>query len=309
MLFLINLPVALVLVFFSWKLLPSVKIGEGKKIDILGLITLTLTLASFAFGLSQIDQKNFIISIFSINVIPFILFSIIFLILFIIREKRIANPVVKLSLFKSKQIKIVTIIAICAGLTQSLVIFIPKYTISLFSVTNSTASLMLLPLVISSAVASPIIGRMLDKYGSRIIVISGMILVSIGMSLLLFTTTLQLQFYISSIPFGFGITMLMSSPLRYIMLNEVPPSDRALTQGLLTIFISVGQIVGTAIIPSLIVIDINGVLGYHIAMMILILINTSLVFLALKLKNRKLEMETLKIGTAYYTFKNKSFDK
>lgn len=293
LLFLINLPIAVVLVYYSWKLLPNKKIKDGEKIDILGLVILGCMLASFAFGLSQIRQDDFYHSFFSVEVFPFIIFSLLLLISFIYIEKRAKNPVVKLALFKIKQIKIVSILAINAGLTQSFVIFIPKYSIILFNVEKSSASFMLLPLVISSAIASPLIGKMLDIFGSRLIVILGMVLVLIGMSSLILTNDNTLQFYLSGIPFGFGLTMLMSSPLRYIMLNEVEPQDRALTQGILTIFISLGQIVGAAIIPAMIVLDQNGVIGYHTAMFSLIIINALLIVIATMLKNRSQEIETM----------------
>lgn len=293
LLFLINLPISVVLVYYSWKLLPNRRINNVGKIDILGLIFLGSMLASIAFGLSQIRQDDFYHSFFSIDVFPFIIYSLLSLILFVYVEKKANNPVVKLTLFKIRQIKIVSILAINAGLTQSLVIFIPKYSIILFNVDKSSASFMLLPLVISSAIASPLIGKLLDIWGSRLIVILGMVLVSIGMSSLILTYDNTLQFYLSGVSFGFGITMLMSSPLRYIMLNEVEPQDRALTQGILTIFISIGQIVGAAIIPAMIVLDQNGVKGYHTAMFSLIIINALLIIIATMLKNRNQEIETM----------------
>jgi MFS family permease len=44
-----------------------------------------------------------------------------------------------------------------------------------------------------------------------------------------------------------GLSILAGSSLRYIMLNASKPEDRAVTQGMLTIFTSSGQLIGAAI--------------------------------------------------------------
>jgi len=50
---------------------------------------------------------------------------------------------------------------------------------------------------------------------------------------------------------GLGLSVLAGSSLRYIVLNNTPAEDRATSQGMLTIFTSVGQIAGTAVIGML----------------------------------------------------------
>ncbi|MEZ5020106.1 MAG: hypothetical protein R2756_08300 [Bacteroidales bacterium] len=45
--------------------------------------------------------------------------------------------------------------------------------------------------------------------------------------------------------------MLAGSSLRYIVLNNTSHEDRATSQGMLTIFTSIGQITGTAVIGLL----------------------------------------------------------
>jgi MFS family permease len=50
---------------------------------------------------------------------------------------------------------------------------------------------------------------------------------------------------------GLGLSVLAGSSLRYIILNNTAPEDRATSQGMLSIFISIGQITGTAVIGLL----------------------------------------------------------
>ncbi|MPM96526.1 hypothetical protein SDC9_143690 [bioreactor metagenome] len=66
---------------------------------------------------------------------------------------------------------------------------------------------------------------------------------------MLFNTADSLILYYSSgIAVGLGLSVLSGSSLRYIMLNNTSVDDRAISQGMITIFTSVGQLSGAAIV-------------------------------------------------------------
>jgi MFS family permease len=54
-LFLINLPIAAVVIFMGMKLLPTTRPATRRPFDLPGMLTLGITLGSLAFGLNQID--------------------------------------------------------------------------------------------------------------------------------------------------------------------------------------------------------------------------------------------------------------
>jgi MFS family permease len=56
------------------------------------------------------------------------------------------------------------------------------------------------------------------------------------------------NFYLSGAAVGFGMSALLGAPLRYIALHEAGTERRGAGQGLLTLCISVGQLVGAAVI-------------------------------------------------------------
>jgi len=98
-----------------------------------------------------------------------------------------------------------------------------------------------------------------------------------------------LLFYTSGVFIGLGLSVLSGSSLRYIMLNETSLVDRAVTQGMLTIFISLGQLTGASMI-GVIIANKEGTVGYENVFLyqslFLILIITS----AFLLKNRSSEL-------------------
>ena len=51
---------------------------------------------------------------------------------------------------------------------------------------------------------------------------------------------------------GFGMSALLGAPLRYIALQEAGDERRGAGQGLLTLFVSIGQLVGAAMIGGVV---------------------------------------------------------
>jgi MFS family permease len=292
-LFLINLPVAFVLIYFSNKLLPSEPISKVSSIDWKGIVVLGMFLSTFAFGINMINATSFMKSLLSATVLPFLLASLIAFILLIFIEKKAFTPVFNPALFLVRQIRLTGLIAIGTGIFQASFVFLPSMAIASFGVNTATASFMLLPVVIATTVGSPVSGRLLDKYGSRALIVSALILSTTGFILLSTVTTAKSIFYFGGIFLGLGFSVLSGSALRYIMLNEVPASERASSQGIITIFISIGQISGAALIGTLVASHIEAVKGYK---QIFLFVSIFAIFLAISsifLKSRRVELETI----------------
>lgn len=289
-LFLVNLPIAALLIFYGWKLLPSKGSPHSLRFDYEGLVFLAILLSAFAYGINNIDATHFTGSISSYSVLPFFIIAILAFFLFLFVENRAEAPVVKIKLFDVKQIRIVGIIAFSTGILQSSFVFIPEMAVTAFHVSSAKASFMLLPVVIAIAIGSPASGRILDKIGSRAIVLSGLLLTGAGMFLLSRVDGQLILFNIAGVLLGFGLSMLLGSSLRYIMLNEVPASDRALGQGLLTLFFSTGQMTGAALIGGIVASQVNKSVGYGRALLYLSFISFTIVFVSIMLKSRQQEL-------------------
>jgi predicted MFS family arabinose efflux permease len=151
-------------------------------------------------------------------------------------EKQAENPIIKLSYFRNKQIVVAGTIAVATGILQSSFVFIPDFAVGAFQIEASEASFMLVPLVLATAIGSPMFGRLIDLYGSKIIILIGLLLAAAGFYLLHLSMESKTLFYTSGVLIGLGLSVLSGSSLRYIMLNETSMVDRAVTQGMLTIF-------------------------------------------------------------------------
>jgi hypothetical protein len=74
------------------------------------------------------------------------------------------------------------------------------------------------------------------------------------------------------------------------MLNEVGVHERAVTQGVLTIFISIGQIVGSAAITAVAAQEVLPADGYRKALYLMALLMALTFIPALRLKSKKEEL-------------------
>jgi EmrB/QacA subfamily drug resistance transporter len=293
-LFIINIPIAAVIIILGFKILPKGGQKSYSRFDWYGTAVLALLVSSLAYGVNQIDTTNFMGSLTSIYTWPFLVTALVLLPVLVKIERLADDPVIEIDLFKSREVKIATGISLGTGLNQTAIVFLPAFAVTILSLTTSQASLMVIPLVLTLGISAPLIGRLLDKFGSRNIMFVGTLILVIGLFML---GTLGSSFYLfifSCMVIGLGLSSVLGSPLRYIMLSESPADQRAAGQALININSSVGQLVGGALIGAVIASQGGTSLGYQSAYILIGFIAIVMTLLTLGLKKRKEQLETMK---------------
>ncbi len=289
-LFLVNLPIALLVIVMSWRLLPATRPDRRPAFDWAGMATLAILLASLAYGLNQIDTAHFVSSVFSMAVLPFLLVAAVMFFAFIRVEQRAEDPVLHLDIFRKRQVLLAAGLAGGAGLGESAMIFVPALLVATFGVTTSQASFMLLPIVLAMAVGSPLVGRMLDKMGSKVVILLGTSLLTLGMAVLSFFSGTLILFYTAAVLIGIGLSALLGAPLRYIVLNETTESQRGIAQGAISLFTKVGQLTSAALVGAVAASAGGGIGGYQAAFLAVAIVSLVLIIIATGLKNRTAEL-------------------
>jgi MFS family permease len=169
----------------------------------------------------------------------------------------------------SLQMRLTAAIAVGTGTLEAGTAFFPALAVAALSVTDYNASLLLLPSVLATTIGAPLMGRLLNVFGSRLIVQSGLACVAIGALIYALTDLTLTLFIVGGVIGGLGFSALLGAPLRYIVLNEALPADRGSAQGLLTVFLSIGQLGGAAIIGGVAASQGGGTRGYQLALLIL----------------------------------------
>jgi multidrug resistance protein len=293
-LFVVNLPVAALIIFLSLRILPAARPGKVVRLDWPGMVTLAITLSSLALGINQIDTRSFLPSLLSLDVWPLFLTSGVMLVIFILIERRSPYPVLRLNLFVKRQMVLTYFLSGGAGFGEASLVFMPNLAVTSFSLSTSRAAFLLMPVVLAMAVGSPSVGWLLDRLGSKIVILTGSLVLVAGLFSLGFFATSLTMFIISGILIGIGLSALLGAPMRYIMLNEAAPSDRSVAQGMVGLFGSIGQLTGSALVGAVADSQGGGVSGYSSAFLVTGLLAAILVLLATGLKNRHAEIQTVR---------------
>ncbi|MEZ4700422.1 MAG: MFS transporter [Rhodothermales bacterium] len=261
-LFVITLPMALYVGIAGVRRLPNERRASAGRLDWPGVVALGLAMASLTYAINQIDAEHTLRSLGSAHVGPFLLAAIVLMALFVQIERRGAHPFLRLQLFRSRQVVIACLVAVGSGATEAVFVFLPSFAVVLYGVADRTASFMLLPLVGALAIGSPLGGRLIDRIGSRTIVLAGTALTALGLAVMGWAQGDRLVFYAGEVLIGFGLAALLGSALSYILLNEAMATERTVAQGMVRLFKAAGRLTGGALIGAVAASSGGGAEGY-----------------------------------------------
>ena len=291
--FSINIPISIFLILFAAYILPNSENNRKLKIDYLGIFILSLLAIFLAYGLNQIDSSNFINSLLSLNVAPFLLAFIILIPIFLTIEKKAKDSIVAIDMLENKEIRIACIETLSYGIIYSSAIFIPSLVILSMGLNDQLASLMLIPILGANAVAAPILGKILDSTGSRKLMMIGTIILTIGLIAIAIYPHNLILFIAAGCLIGVGMVTIIGAPLRYIVLSEAKPTERGAGQAIVNMLSSAGQLIGGALIGGVIA-SFSGILGYKISLILAAIVAFIAFLFTFKLKSRDQQIETMK---------------
>lgn len=292
-LFVLNVLLALLVMLFSARLLPDTRATTARPLDLPGMVTLGLMLLSLAYGITLLDTRALLESLSVPRVWLAFALTLLLFPLFLRAERRSPDPLLRLSLLTNRQVTLASLLALGAGLTEAAFIFFPALAVAAFAVTSSTASFMLLPLVLSVAIGSPLAGRLLDRFGSKAVVLTSSTLLTLGMALIGLMASTMSVFYLGSVLIGLGLAGLLGPSLSYILLHEARADERTVSQGVITLFLSIGQTLGGALIGAVAASGAGRPEGYQRAFLVIAALGFVLTLLSLGLKNQAAERQSL----------------
>jgi EmrB/QacA subfamily drug resistance transporter len=289
-LFLINIPIALLLIAGAWKLLPVGTLGEDHKaFDFGGVISLSLGLTSLAIAISNFDSAQALASISSASVWPFLLCFAVLAPVYWRFEKHAADPIIKPAFFSSRQISMATAISLGLGAMQSATAFYPALAVAAMGITEANAAWLLVPGIVCTTIASPIAGILINKLGGRTLVLFGLSFIAAGFAIYGQATISVTVFITASCIAGLGFATALGAPMRVIVLNEASPEDRGAAQGLLNVSINIGQLLGAAMVGGITASQGGGATGYQATYTVMGAITAILLLPALRLRANGVE--------------------
>jgi EmrB/QacA subfamily drug resistance transporter len=287
-LFIVNLPVAAALMAASWRILPgALPRAAALPFDWAGVLCFSAALGALALGLSNVDSHRLGTSLAQPLVWGLLLAGALACAATVAVERRAADPLLRPSWFASRQIRLVALFATGAGLGEAGMVFLPDLAVSALGMSAHESSYILVPVVLALAVGSPVFGRLLDRTGPRPIVLAALVALAAGAALPALLPTTRTVLAIAGALVGLGLSGLLGAPLRYILLAEIPAEERAASQGLLTVFIGVGQLFCGVLIGAIASSAGGGALGYREAFGAIAVLVALMAVASLGLVNRR----------------------
>lgn len=176
----------------------------------------------------------------------------LFLAGFALRERSTLDPLIPRSLLQNRQLMKAYALELVIGVLEGSLFFIPTVIVVAQGVSTAVAGAIAAVGAAAFVVVIPLSGRAIDRVGSRDVLFVGCLLTEIGLAIFAIgfgSTSLTL---LAVLVAGMGFGALLGAPTRYIVTTEAAPSERATAVALLSQSLIVGQIVGTALIGSII---------------------------------------------------------
>ena len=181
--FLINVPLAVVAVLLTLSSTPDFRPAEGSrsKIDYAGTVTFGLGIAALVLGLSQGQADGWGAS----STVGPLAASVLLLVAFVVIELRVESPLLEFRLFRHLNFLAANVSQFLAGMIElGLGFLMPFFLLLVVGVSPEIAGIALIPATIPIILAGPLAGRAFDKVGGRAPLVFGyLVLAASGIAL------------------------------------------------------------------------------------------------------------------------------
>ncbi len=248
--FYINIPFGLLSAFLLIISLQEHVERKKHSLDYLGTVTLTGGIVALLFATLQGGTSWAWDSLPSIG-----LFAIaaILLVLFLIQERRAAEPILPLTLFNNRIIAIASIGGVILGVVMfGLTSYVPLFVQGVKGGTATSAGITLGPLLLAWPIAATLSSRIVIRYGYRFTTVVGAILEAVGVGIVaLFNVDTSLPLIICAMAItGTGLGMLSTAFVLSVQ-NAVPWNLRGVATASTQFFRTIGGTVGVAIMGTI----------------------------------------------------------
>ncbi len=220
-LFDVVIPIAAITLIFALFKLKNITPQRNITLDALSLVLSSIGFGGILYGFSSAGEKGWD----SIHAYGAIAAGVIGLILFVLRQMKLDEPLLEFRIYKypmfalSSAISVVIAMAMFSGM-----LLMPIYVQTIRGISPLDSGLLMLPGAIVMGIMSPITGILFDKIGARILAIFGLsvtILTTFMFSNLTLDTSYGYLMFVYTLRM-FGMSMVMM-PVMTNGLNQLPP--------------------------------------------------------------------------------------
>ena len=248
--FYVNVPVGIAVFIASMRIVPESKDAHAhKSYDVAGAVTVTAGLLALVYGIVKAQEKGWT----SLHTGGFFAVAIALLVAFVVIERRSAEPLVRLSIFRVRTVRAANVVMflVAAGLF-AMFYFNTLYLQRVLGYSALEAGLAFLPFTAGIIIGAGLSQSLVPKLGAREVPLIGMPMAVVGLLLFMrlqpdgsYVTDLLPGIMLASI--GMGLTFV---PITLIATSGIPADDAGLASGLYNTSQQIGGALGLAILAT-----------------------------------------------------------
>jgi MFS family permease len=241
--FYVNVPIAALIVIAGVLLLPNHRETTVAPLDLIGTALLVAMIMSLLYGLTNIDFVDLGGSLRSLDVWPFLLAFVVLLPVFVLAERRAADPVLNLRYFTQAPIALTLLASFLSGFILMGVVFVPQLAENALQLPSGSGGYLVIILGLASGVGAPLSGRLTDQFGpKRVLAIGASISALAAVSVIAWVIPAPgyPSVIVTLILIGLGLGFVIGSPLNYLMLRLTPRAQSNSALGTLSLVRSIG---------------------------------------------------------------------
>lgn len=248
--FYVNLPLGVVSLILMYLAYHEKSSHHKQKIDFMGTILMTVSVMCLMFGL-ELGGKEYAWN--SGQIIGLFAGFVVFLIIFLLWERKVSSPIVALQLFRDRLFTASMGIAFLYGAIMiSGATYIPLFIQGVFSGSATNAGLVLTPMMLGVVAGSIVGGRFIGKSSYRTIMLFSAALIIIAVALLGTISIESKQWVVTLYMILMGLGMGASFPIiSTSALQNVDFKMRGSANSMNTFFRSIGSAIGVTIFATL----------------------------------------------------------
>nr|WP_294948767.1 MFS transporter [uncultured Mucilaginibacter sp.] len=256
--FLMGVPVMVLLLILGPLLLPETKDPGAGKFDLPSVFLLLITTLSVVFGIKQLAEHGI-----GLLTVASVLGGLIVAIIFISRQRKLADPLINLTLFADQKFN-VALLALMLGLFSwaGIFLFVGQLLQLVFQMDSFTAGLYTLPAAIGSMISCPLAPVFGKRFDRGTVMAVGMGIMGAGLLILTFTTLNLTAFVIATgmLTMGCGTVVTLGSDM---VIACAPKEKAGAAAGLYETSTAIGAALGIALLGSISVAVYRGIMSLY----------------------------------------------
>ena len=245
--FWVNVPVGVVVTLLTLRYVDESRDDHPRTLDLVGQGLFMAMVGAFAFAVIEGPKRGWtaptILALFALAAIA--------LAAFVAYEKRTADPMMDLNLFRDPTYAM-AIATICVALftLYGMLLVTTQYLQNVRGFSPVDAGLFLLPFSIAMLVGSPLAGHLVGKIGAVVPIRFGLAIMMAGLAVLIAGTARHPLFVIAGLALlGFGYALCLT-PTTSLAMTSVPPKRAGMASGIMSAQRAIGSTLGFAVMGS-----------------------------------------------------------